>query len=165
METTERILQHRILRALNAFEKQEIGDSMSENTHLDRAEQNIEVVKKLFDALDGTREEARRVIDEVVVEQGYIQHNPMAGDGRDGLQDFFPHIMRTPNTSENPVPDYLDADGTVEVKYIASGNMVVRMEIRYHGVLLDIFRVENGLLHEHWDAFNPNPGTERPPGL
>jgi predicted SnoaL-like aldol condensation-catalyzing enzyme len=53
----------------------------------------------------------------------------------------------------------------VVVNLIAEGEFVVRQEIRTHGLLLDVFRVRDGLLREHWDAFRPDPGTERIPGF
>jgi predicted SnoaL-like aldol condensation-catalyzing enzyme len=32
-------------------------------------------------------------------------------------------------------------------------------------MLIDIFRVGDGLCREHWDAYRPNPGTVRLPGF
>lgn len=128
-------------------------------------EQNKKVVARLFDVLTGTIEEAWQVIDDVMPDEGYVQHNPLAGDTREALRAFYPMIMRRPSTPEDPVPDWLDAHGTLEVNYIAEGDLVVRQEVRTHGMLIDIFRVRDGKVREHWDAFRPNPGTERIPGL
>jgi predicted SnoaL-like aldol condensation-catalyzing enzyme len=46
---------------------------------------------------------------------------------------------------------------------IAEGEYVVRQEIRdhqYKGMLVDIYRVKDGQLVEHWDAYRPDPGSE-----
>lgn len=51
------------------------------------------------------------------------------------------------------------------MNYIADGEFVVRQELRDHGMLVDIFRVRDGVLVEHWDAFRPDEGTERIPGF
>lgn len=42
--------------------------------------------------------------------------------------------------------------------------LVVRQEMRTRGMLVDVFRVRNGLCVEHWDAYRPDPGTDRIPG-
>jgi predicted SnoaL-like aldol condensation-catalyzing enzyme len=125
---------------------------MSDN-HL---EQNKRVVARLFDEVFYGPDLNLEVIDEIVAD-GYIQHNPLAGQGPEGLKKFVTELL--------PLPEGLDASGTLEVNYIAEGDFVVRQEIRNHGMLIDIFRVKDGLLREHWDAFRPDPGTDRLPGF
>lgn len=124
----------------------------------DQLQQNKRVVARLFDEVfhgpgPGLNLE---VIDEIVADD-YIQHNPHAGQGRDGLKKFVSELL--------PLPEGLDASTVLQANYIAEGDFVVRQEIRNHGMLIDIFRVKDGLLREHWDAFRPDPGTERPPGF
>jgi predicted SnoaL-like aldol condensation-catalyzing enzyme len=82
----------------------------------------------------------------------YIQHNPNIGQGLDGLRTFFTHILSLPPAER------LDPAKEIEVHLIAEGDLVVRHEIREDGLLINVFRIENGLLKEHWDAFRPPPG-------
>jgi predicted SnoaL-like aldol condensation-catalyzing enzyme len=118
-------------------------------------EQNKKVVERLFEVIYG--DGSNMAIIEEIVPEGYIQHNPRAGQGRSGLVSFFQELV--------PLPEWLDASGTVEVNLIAEGDYVVRQEIRTHGLLLDVFRFEAGVVMEHWDAYRPDPGTQRIPGF
>jgi predicted SnoaL-like aldol condensation-catalyzing enzyme len=93
------------------------------------------------------------VLDEIVAED-YIQHNPMAAQGRAGVRELFSNYPRV-----EPAPDEV-------VNLIAEGDLVVRQSIRPgKGMLVDIVRIENGMFAEHWDAYRPDPGTERIPGF
>jgi predicted SnoaL-like aldol condensation-catalyzing enzyme len=119
-------------------------------------EKNKQVVAKLFEVLYGVGDDLD-LLDELVAED-YIQHNPLAGQGREGVKRFFKEKLI-------PLPYRLEPR---EVNLIAESEFVVRQEIRAHrysGMLVDIFRVEDGLIREHWDAYRPDPGTERMPGF
>ena len=118
-------------------------------------EKNKKLVARLFEVVYGNGDDLD-VLDELVAED-YVQHNPLAGQGREGLRAYFKELV--------PLPEWLDASGTLAEHYIAEGEFVVRQELRNHGMLVDIFRVEDGVLVEHWDAFRPDPGTERIPGF
>jgi predicted SnoaL-like aldol condensation-catalyzing enzyme len=121
----------------------------------DQLQKNKQVVSDFFGIIYGSGDDLHR-FDELVAEN-YLQHNPWAGQGREGLRRFF--------EDEVKAPDRLDARGTVEVNLIAEGEFVVRQETRTDGMLVDIFRVSDGQLQEHWDAYRPNPGTERKRGF
>lgn len=82
----------------------------------------------------------------------YIQHNPNIGQGLEGLRRFFTHILSLPPSQRlNPAKE-------IEAHLIAERDFVVRLEIREDGLLINVFRVEDGLVKEHWDAFRPPPG-------
>lgn len=115
-----------------------------------RLEANKELVRRLIDGLfygDGTGID--QTIDEVVGAE-YIQHNPLAGAGRDDLKKFVHQLV--------PLPEHIDRSKVLEVNYLAEGDRVMRQELSTHGMLIDVFRVEDGKLVEHWDAYRPNPG-------
>ena len=115
-------------------------------------EHNKEVVRRFFDEVIAGRDTA--VLDELVAED-YIQHNPGAGQGREGLRVFLEHLFGVmPPGSEE-----------VSAQLIAEGDLVVRQTILPSGMLIDIYRVADGKLQEHWDAYRPDPGTERLPGF
>lgn len=117
-------------------------------------ERNKETVTRLFEIIYGSVQDIP-AIDELVAED-YIQHNPLAGQGREGLREFLYKIV--------PVQE-LDAAGTLSVNLIAEGAYVVRQEIRTNGMLVDIFRMKDGMCQEHWDAFRFAPGAKRIPGF
>ncbi|MBP5935757.1 hypothetical protein F3K43_06880 [Streptomyces sp. LBUM 1476] len=86
------------------------------------------------------------------VSADYIQHNPNIGQGLDGLRTFFAHILSLPPSER------LDPSKKIEVRLIAERDFVVRHEIREDGLLINVFRLEDSLVKEHWDAFRPPPG-------
>lgn len=119
-------------------------------------EKNKAAVIALFDIIYGTSLDDIALIDGLVAED-YIQHNPLAGQGREGLRAFLHQIV--------PEPKELDPAGTLAVNLIAEDDYVVRQEMRTNGMLVDIFRLKDGLLQEHWDAFRFEPGARRIAGF
>jgi predicted SnoaL-like aldol condensation-catalyzing enzyme len=118
-------------------------------------EQNKETVIRLFKIIYGSVQDIP-LIDELVTED-YVQHNPRAGQGREGLRELLYKIV--------PEPKELNPAGTLTVNLIAEGDYVVRQEIRTDGMLVDIFRMKDGMCQEHWDAFRFAPGAARIPGF
>lgn len=119
-------------------------------------DRNKALVKTLFDIIYGTSLDDIAKIDGIVAED-YIQHNPSVGPGREGLRALLKMVV--------PEPKGLNPADTISVQYIAEGDRVVRQEMRKNGMLIDIFRIKDGKLQEHWDAFRFNPGAERIPGF
>jgi predicted SnoaL-like aldol condensation-catalyzing enzyme len=88
----------------------------------------------------------------------YIQHSPMAAPGRQSLKAFLTMIRAaSPHSSQRLLRSFVD------------GNYVI---LHYHVkkdpedrgfVVMDIFRLEHGMVVEHWDcvqdvpAQSPNP--------
>ena len=82
----------------------------------------------------------------------YIQHNPLATDGPEGLKNFLAFAKKN-------LPDYhtefkqVFADGNyVIVHALAKANAQDR-----GSAVMDIFRLENGKVVEHWDVIQPIP--------
>lgn len=78
------------------------------------------------------------------VAEGYVQHNPQAADGREGLLGFVGFLETLdPKVSVNPV------------RVIADDSFVViHQEAEFFGpkVIIDVFRFEDGMIAEHWDS-------------
>ena len=82
----------------------------------------------------------------------YKQHNPTAADGADGLRAFIDFLkMRFPNQR-----------GEIK-RVIAEGDLVVLHVHSTRGddtpgrAIVDIFRIENGKVVEHWDVIQDIP--------
>lgn len=126
----------------------------------DTAERNKALVMRAINDLFYTNPPRLETLDEVVHEN-YIQHNPAAGQGREGVRDFVTKVL----PSGGEVTDQFNKSELVEVNLIAEGDMVMRQEIRKDWMLVDIFRVRDGMLVEHWDAIRMAPGMKPIPGF
>ena len=95
----------------------------------------------------------------------YIQHNVTARTGRDAFKEIFSAFMprqdEVPETIQNPV-----------VTIIAEGDYVVMAFVNeydepdgngtYTSTHFDMFRIENGMVAEHWDSVQLSPGLNVP---
>jgi predicted SnoaL-like aldol condensation-catalyzing enzyme len=86
----------------------------------------------------------------------YRQHNPMAGDGSAGLMAFLDEgCKRFPHARHNLQRVFADGD------YVIAHTHVV-LEPGTPGLAaIDIMRIEDGLIAEHWDAIQPVPETSQ----
>jgi predicted SnoaL-like aldol condensation-catalyzing enzyme len=91
---------------------------------------------------------------------GYIQHNPMVEPGVASLKAFLDMIRaETPETVHDVKRAFVDGDHVI-VHY-----HVRRWPADTGWAVIDIFRVEDGLIAEHWDVIQdvteggPNPNS------
>jgi len=90
----------------------------------------------------------------------YIQHSRLAVPGRDGLKAFLDWAK-----GANP-----DAVHDIKRSFVEGDHVIVHYHVRRTPddpglAVVDIFRIENGLIAEHWDTIqeiqlegpNPNP--------
>ena len=94
------------------------------------------------------------------IAEGYIQHNPMAGQGLAGVQDY---IRST--RPERAIEDKLELP---LIHLMAEGDYVTTAFVRpevdasgetYHSTWFDLYRIEHGKIAEHWD---PMLKSDRP---
>lgn len=86
----------------------------------------------------------------------YAQHNPMVADGLDGFGAFMAQMAE----------QGINMDYTEVHEVIGEGNFVLTLSEGTLGAdataFYDLFRVEDGLIVEHWDVIAPMPGEDAP---
>ena len=83
---------------------------------------------------------------------GYIQHNPMAATGAEPMRNFFKSFYAGNPQASVKVSQVLADGDLVAVHYLTK----FKPEDRGLAVV-DIFRVANGKIVEHWDVVQPVP--------
>lgn len=86
------------------------------------------------------------------IAEDYIQHNPNAGQGLKGVQDY---VRKT--RPERPILDKLELP---LIQLIAEADYVMTSFVRpekdaqgetYYSTWFDLYRIEHGKIAEHWD--------------
>ena len=127
-------------------------DGPATPTDLDRTEENKALVAAFIQDVftDGKLD---RVTDYVSSET-YIQHDPLVADGLEGLADFLESLAESGQSMR-----YLETR-----LLIGSGDLVAalsRMELGgTEMAVIDLFRVADGRLVEHWDVLEPVPPAD-----
>jgi len=120
-------------------------------------EANLALVLQMFEHVLNPMDSA--AVDRFIAPD-YIQHNQQAEPGREGLKRFLDTIKtRTPEAVHDVKRAFVDGDH-VTVHY-----HVRRWPGDDGWAVIDIFRLENGLIAEHWDVMqNVVPGGPNPLG-
>jgi predicted SnoaL-like aldol condensation-catalyzing enzyme len=86
----------------------------------------------------------------------YIQHNAMLPDGRDAAAYFLGQLYSDPNS-------------TFEVQRVLVDGSLVALHVRAHPVgrpllaVADFYRLQDGLIVEHWDVIQEVPSNSANP--
>ena len=131
-------------------------DGWTEITDLDKTAENkalvIELIEKMF--IGGERLDITQYINPAK----YLQHNPDAGDGLKGIQE-----LMAANAAKGLKIRY-DEIGIA----VAEGNFVLTGVAGARGdtptAFYDLFRLEDGLIVEHWDVISPIQTENLPDG-
>lgn len=123
---------------------------MNEPHDLERnLERNKELVRRLFvEVIDGGDLD----LADQLLQPGYVQHNPSAGQDIAGFKAYMRSLERTKRL--------LRADSEFEIHHVlAEGDRVlIHTETRFSGLVrlrfetMDLFRLEGGRIAEHWDV-------------
>ena len=82
----------------------------------------------------------------------YTQHNPLAADGREGFKGFITFLKdKFPNNRSEIKRIFADGD------YVIVHVHAVREPSTRGNAIVDIFKLENGKVVEHWDVIQPIP--------
>jgi predicted SnoaL-like aldol condensation-catalyzing enzyme len=80
----------------------------------------------------------------------YVQHNPNAADGPDGFRRFIGFLReKFPNSHSEIKRSFVDGD------YVILHVHAVREPGTRGNAIVDIFKLENGKIVEHWDVVQP----------
>ena len=83
---------------------------------------------------------------------GYKQHNPTAADGPEGLKGFIAYLKANfPQTHSEITQAFADGD------YVILRVHAVRGPGTLGNAIVDIFRLQDGKVVEHWDSVQPIP--------
>jgi predicted SnoaL-like aldol condensation-catalyzing enzyme len=82
----------------------------------------------------------------------YVQHNSNAADGPDGFRKFIGFLReKFPNSKSEIKRSFVDGD------YVILHVHAVREPGTKGSAIVDIFKLENGKIVEHWDVVQPIP--------
>ena len=82
----------------------------------------------------------------------YVQHNPNAPDGAEGFRKFIGFLReKFPNSHSEIKRSFVDGD------YVILHVHAVREPGTRGNAIVDIFKLENGKIVEHWDVVQPIP--------
>ena len=82
----------------------------------------------------------------------YTQHNPNAADGPEGLKAFLQFLKEKFPASRSEIKRVL-ADGDYVILHVHA----VREPGTRGNAIIDMFKLENGKIVEHWDVVQPIP--------
>ena len=146
MRTTASILMAALAALLTACAQQDCAQ-VTNTTE----EKNKETVIAFYDAAINDKDFAAA---SAYLGDKYIQHNPLAADGPEGLQAFLEFARENLGGFK------------VEFKRVlADGDFVIVHAHATNGpddrgsAVMDIFRLEDGKVVEHWDVIQPIPET------
>lgn len=82
----------------------------------------------------------------------YVQHNPTAADGIEGFRKFIAFLREKFPDSRSEIKKVF-ADGDYVILHVHA----VREKGARGNAIVDIFKLENGKIVEHWDVNQPIP--------
>jgi predicted SnoaL-like aldol condensation-catalyzing enzyme len=82
----------------------------------------------------------------------YVQHNPLIADGIEGFKDFL-RLLREKFPGLRAEVKRVFADGD----FVVAHTHGVRVPGERGSAIVDIFRLDDGKIVEHWDVIQPIP--------
>lgn len=86
----------------------------------------------------------------------YIQHNPTAEDGPEGFRKFLEFLKTTYPRSHSEIKKVF-VDGDFVILHVHA----IREPGTRGNAIVDIFRLKDGKIEEHWDVVQPIPETSK----
>ena len=85
----------------------------------------------------------------------YIQHNPNVSDGREAFIKYFKEFYRTHPERQPSIIHRVISEGDLVVLHVESRRSKADRPV----AIVDIFRVKDFKIVEHWDVIQPTPET------
>ena len=120
-----------------------------------KEERNIQFVAEFYDLIINQKDYARA---KAYMGPRYKQHNPLVKDYPEGLQEFIEFLKtNAPEAHSEIVRSF--ADGDYVILHVHS----IRQPGTRGRAIIEIFRLENGLIDEHWDVIQEIPESSANP--
>jgi predicted SnoaL-like aldol condensation-catalyzing enzyme len=127
------------------------GGALSTRTKQELA--NLRLVKRIYQEVLGPIDSG--AVD-ALFDPGYIQHNPNAATGSQGLKEML----------DRAKVKYPNAEHRVK-RMLADGDLVAaHVHVIFHPgdagfAVVDLFRIARGKIAEHWDVMQPITGSSK----
>lgn len=119
----------------------------------EQEEKNLKAVLDFYEVVINGQDYSRA---DEFLDSSYIQHKPEVETGPEGVLNFVRWIyQQSPTHKARIVRSFVDGDYVILHVHIMNG--VEAKDI----AVMDIFRVVNGKLMEHWDVASPVPATSK----
>ena len=122
----------------------------------DQTQKNKEMVMKAYQALFGDHDLGAL---DVYWSDQYIQHNPQMADGKQGVRDFMTQLGILNSPKQQVTFVRVIAENDLVMLQTRSAAFGGNPEVVY----VDIFRVENDKIVEHWDVIQAVPADKTNP--
>jgi predicted SnoaL-like aldol condensation-catalyzing enzyme len=117
-------------------------------------ETNKEIVKKFYDLIINKKDfEAARPY----IGPRYKQHNPLVKDYPEGLREFIEFLKKNYPEARSEIKRVIAEDDYVVLHVHSIRSPKIQRAI------IEIFRLENGKIDEHWDVIQEIPETSANP--
>lgn len=126
-------------------------------TDLDKTQENCELVVDFVNTVMVGGAEGVDLTDYINPEM-YIQHNPTMADGIDGFTDALAALEEANQVMSYNQIELVVAQGSFV--FIASEGLSGDADNPTPTAFFELFRVEDGLIVEHWDVVSPIPPQE-----
>jgi predicted SnoaL-like aldol condensation-catalyzing enzyme len=117
-------------------------------------EQNKQIVREFYDLIINKKD-----FDAAKKYMGtrYKQHNPLVKDGPEGLEEFITFLRANFPNAKSKIKSVF-ADGDYVILHVLSYRTPSLKR-----AIVEIFRLENGKIDEHWDVIQEIPETSANP--
>lgn len=119
-------------------------------------EKNKEIVKDFYNLIINKKD--YKTAAEKYIGETYIQHNPLVEDGPEGLEKFI-NFLKTEFPEAHSEVKHIYADGDYVILHVHS---LRKLNTRGRAII-EIFRLQDGKVVEHWDTIQEIPETSANP--
>jgi len=120
-----------------------------------KLERNKQIVAEFYDLIINQKDYARA---RQYMGPRYKQHNPLVKDRPEGLEEFIEFLKTNAPQARSEIRQIF-AEGDYVILHVHS----LRQPDTRGRAIIEIFRLENGLIDEHWDVIQEIPAESANP--